>query len=89
MKTKRKTALKKKIVTKKRDVVSDIMAFESGEMSEAEMIKMFQSMVNTGSVWGLQGSYGRTAQSLLDAGLIQYPKKKTQDYYGNPIPTRK
>ena len=89
MKTKRKTTLKKKIVAKKRDTVADIMAFESGEMSEAEMIKMFQAMVNTGQVWGLQGSYGRTAHSLLEAGLIKYPKKKTTDYYGNPIPTRK
>ena len=72
-----------------RDIVDDMMAFESGEMSEKEMIKMFQRMVNTGQVWSLQGSYGRGAQSLLDAGLIKYPTKKTYDYYGFLIPVRK
>ena len=90
MKPNKKTALKKKIRAKKQpDAVDDIIAFETGQMSEADMIKMFQRMVNTGQVWSLQGSYGRQAQSLLDAGVIQYPKKKTKDYYGNPIPTRK
>ena len=69
--------------------IDDIMAFEGGEMSEKDMIKMFQRMVNTGAVWKLQGSYGRQAQSLLEAGLIKYPTKQTHDYYGNPIPTRK
>ncbi|MCK5294186.1 MAG: hypothetical protein KAJ49_05995 [Arcobacteraceae bacterium] len=89
MKPIRKKVLKKKIRAKKPDAVDDIIAFESGEMSEADMIKMFQRMVDTGQVWKFQGSYGRQAQSLLDAGLIQYPKKKTYDYYGNPIKTRK
>lgn len=88
MVTKRKTTLKKK-VAKKMDIVDNIMAYEGGEMSDADTIKMFQKMVDTGKVWGLQGSYGRTAQSLLDAGMIKYPKKKTFDYYGNPIKRRK
>lgn len=34
--------------------VDDIIAWESGEMSEKDMIKMFQRMVNTGKVWGLK-----------------------------------
>jgi hypothetical protein len=68
--------------------VDEIIAFEEGTLPDGKVIKMFQRMVNDGSVWGLQGFYGRTAQDLLDAGLIKYPTKRTYDYYGNPIPTR-
>jgi len=68
--------------------VGKIMAYEDGSLSEADTIKMFQEMVNDGSVWKLQGSYGRTAQAMLDAGVIQPPTKATTDYYGNKIPTK-
>ena len=36
-----------------------IIAFESGELDEAVTIEMFQSLIDDGSVWKLQGSYGR------------------------------
>jgi len=73
---------------RKMDRVDYIMAFESGELSEKDIVKLFQDMVNDGSVWSLQSSYGRTAKALLNEGMINYPKKKTTDYYGNPIPTK-
>lgn len=69
-------------------MVDDIIAYETGGLTDAQMKKMFQKMVNTGQVWSLQGSYGRTAKALLDAGEIEFPTKKTKDYYGNPIPTK-
>lgn len=68
--------------------VDDIIAFEEGKMSEKRMLKFFQKMVNTGEVWRLQGFYGRTAMDLLKQGLIKYPKKRTYDFYGSPIPTQ-
>jgi len=74
---------------KKQDIVGNIMAYESGELSDKDTIKMFQRMVDTGQVWGLQGSYGRTANALIEQGLVKFPKKKTTDFYGNPIPTHK
>lgn len=52
-----------------------IIAFESGECTEDQIIEGFQSLVNSGLVWSLQGLYGRTAQAMLDAGLIQ-PKQE-------------
>jgi len=52
------------------DVVSAIMDYESGNMTEEDAIEFFQHLLDTGTIYSLQGSYQRTAQSLLDAGLI-------------------
>jgi hypothetical protein len=60
--------------------------FEEG--NEEEVIAAWQYLVDTRMAWRLQGSFGRTASSLLEQGIIKYPKKKTTDFYGNPIPTR-
>lgn len=52
------------------DIVSDIMSYESGDMSEDKVIPFFQRLVDTGLAWQLQGSYGRAAASLIDQGLV-------------------
>lgn len=53
--------------------VSDIIAYEGGQMTEQEEIRFFQELVNTGQAWSLQGSYGRRASQLLKAGVIIEP----------------
>jgi hypothetical protein len=50
--------------------VSDIIAYENGEMSDHEMVKFFASLVENGMAWSLQGHYGRTANSLIRQGYI-------------------
>ena len=52
------------------DEVAFIMEYEDGSLSDDEMIEGFQHLLDYGTVWHLQGSYGRTARALLDAGLI-------------------
>lgn len=52
------------------DYVGAIMAYEDGSLDEEGVLELFQYLVNTGLAWSLQGSYGRQAQGLLDAGLI-------------------
>ncbi len=56
------------------DLTTRIIEFETGEASEEQVIELFQYLVDTGLAWSLQGSYGRTAEALLEAGVIQ-PKK--------------
>ena len=52
------------------DVVSQIMAYESGELDQEQTIALFKHLVKTGLAWQLQGSYGRAAQALIEAGVI-------------------
>lgn len=55
---------------KKPDQVDLIMAFEQGDLSDVDTIKLFGQLVKSGLAWKLQGSYGRTAKALIDAGYI-------------------
>lgn len=64
------------LATKPFDTVGAIMRYEGGEMEEEETIEFFQHLVNTGLAWQLQGSYGRMASRLIEAGLVQ-PKAKS------------
>jgi hypothetical protein len=40
---------------------------------EDQVIEAWQYLVNTGLAWQLQGWFGRTAQSLIEQGIIDAP----------------
>lgn len=52
-----------------KDIIDGIIAYENGELEEAEVVALFQKLIDTGMAWTLQGSYGRTAAALIDAGV--------------------
>lgn len=68
--------------TKKFDLTGAIIDFESGNLSEAGTIELFQYLVDTGLAWSLQGSYGRAAKAMIDAGLVSEAKP---DYVPGPF----
>ena len=45
-----------------------IIKFESGQATDEEVVAGFQAMIDDGTVWQLQGSYGRLAQELINCG---------------------
>lgn len=47
--------------------IDDIIAFENGEMSEDQIIALFQQGIDAGWVWELQGLYQRTALALIES----------------------
>jgi len=49
--------------------VDFVMAFEAGELDEEAIIAGFQKGIDSGTVWHLQGSYGRMAANLIEQGL--------------------
>lgn len=50
--------------------IDAIIAYENGELDEEATIALFQSLVDSGMAWSLQGSYGRTASDLISDGLV-------------------
>jgi hypothetical protein len=50
--------------------INTLMAYESGELNDAETINFFADLVKTKMAWSLQGSYGRMASAMIDAGFI-------------------
>lgn len=54
-----------------KDITTAIIDYESGELDHDGIIDLFQTLVNNGMAWTLQGSYGRMAMALIEAGHIQ------------------
>ena len=52
------------------DEIDAIIAYEQGELDEEQVIVLFQKLVDSGLAWKLQGSYGRTAKALIEAGYV-------------------
>lgn len=52
----------------KPDIVSRLMDYEQGTMNEKQTVELFQELIDSGTVWHLQGSYGRMAARLIEAG---------------------
>lgn len=53
------------------DKVDFIIALESGEISDEELVKGMQEMIDDGTAYQLQGFYGRLAEQLIEAGLCR------------------
>jgi hypothetical protein len=49
-------------------VINQVIAYEQDELDEEGIIDLFQELITSGMAWKLQGSYGRTAKALIDAG---------------------
>ena len=47
-----------------------------------------QNLMDAGDIWKFEGSVGRTASQLLEAGVLVLPEERRSDYYGNVIPAR-
>lgn len=58
------------------DLVGQIMDYEDGRMSNEEVVAFFQRLIDTGMAWTLQGSYGRMANELIEAGYCHIKRNK-------------
>lgn len=72
-------------MNKKFDLVGNIIAYESGELEDKEVLELFSVLIKTGQAFSLQGSYGRMASNLIDAGLIDRSGKVNWEVYENNL----
>ena len=68
-------------MVKEYDVTEAIISYEQNDLDKDEVLELFQYLVSSGLAWRLQGSYGRTAKTLLDAGHIQWPNTGAAGVY--------
>lgn len=68
-------AKSRKVKVTTANVVDFVIKYETGQMDAPTTLAFFRFLVKTGMAWTLQGSYGRAAQSLIDAGWISRPKR--------------
>jgi hypothetical protein len=52
-------------------IVDKMIAYESGELNEEEAVEFFQELLDKRLLSSLQGSYQRTAATLLELGHIE------------------
>jgi hypothetical protein len=52
------------------NIIGQMVQYEQGELSFEETVELFQALLESGLIYNLQGSYQRTAQSLIDEGYI-------------------
>lgn len=48
--------------------VDQLIAYEEGDLDIEQTLDLFQSLIDTGVAWHLQGNYGRVAKALIDDG---------------------
>jgi len=56
--------------------------------SLAEEVASMQELINSGIAWRLEGSVGRRAMELINAGYCMLGKEGHKDYWGNYVPSR-
>ena len=57
--------------TQSDELLDKITAFENGELTQVQVLELFSYLIRAKLLWKLPGNYGRTANSLIEAGLIE------------------
>ncbi len=53
------------------DPLSQMIAWEEGQLDHEQTVQLFQHIVHTGIVCCLHGIYGRTAHDLIQGGWVK------------------
>ena len=76
------------MTNKNPNIVDLIIKLETEGLPKDDHLALFQNLVDSGDAWTLQGSTGRQAMELIEAGQIALGPKGHRDYYGNYVPSR-
>lgn len=62
------------------DLVSRLIEYEDGEMTDDQIVELFVDLLNEGWVGKLQGRYGRMAEHLIREGFIAVDNRNKRCY---------
>lgn len=68
--------------------MADLSAIWREDADEAEVIAAYQDMIDSGQAWLMEGSVGRTAMRMIEAGVCVLGEEPHRDYWGNRVPSR-
>jgi len=68
--------------------MADLTAIYREDATEEEYVAAYQSLINSGAAWTMEGSVGRQAMALIEAGLCALGETGSRDYWGNALPSR-
>ena len=66
-------------------MIDKIIAYESGELDNSNIIELFSELIKNGQAWTLQGSYGRMAMNLINQGILSKTGNINWDIYHDLI----
>lgn len=52
------------------DIYERVIRYEEGDLTVDETAQLFSDLIRFGVISGLQGSYGRTAERLIEGGVL-------------------
>jgi len=52
------------------EMIEDIKRYENGEMNEEQEVEFFQSLLDTGIIFSLQGHYQRQMDRMIENGVV-------------------
>jgi len=58
------------------------------ELQKQYGFAIWQTRINSGSCWTMEGWYGRRAMELIESGVCMLSEERQTDYYGSLIPSR-
>jgi|TARA_R110000796_G_scaffold104861_1_gene214810 hypothetical protein len=67
------------------NTLSQILDYECGELDTFGTLQLFSALISDGSVWSLQGHYGRTATALIEDGWVTRSGEVTDKALHNGI----
>lgn len=68
------------------NLAEQITEFEEGSLTDTQIFELFQHMIDDGTAWKLQGSYGRTAARLIMFGKILWGPEAQASYEREFVP---
>ena len=62
--------------------------FYDEDQTREEYVAAMQNLIDSGTAWTLEGSVGREAMGMIDAGECTLGEEGHHDFWGNYVPSR-